>query len=96
MQLWKHFSAPSRREILWMENIVHRTRQVSVAVILYLQGIHLESQIEHVLYSGLRLDIFLSLSTGIPDKLKQHSSASFKIHIYYSFMKDKVVGTETR
>jgi hypothetical protein len=79
-----------------MENIVHRTRQVSVAVILYLQSIHLESQIEHVLYSGLRLDIFLSLSTGIPDTFKQHSSASFKIHIPYSFMKDNVVGTETR
>ena len=79
-----------------MENIVHRTRQVSVAVILYLQSIHLEFQTEHVLCSGLRLDIFLSLSTGILDMLKQHSRASLKIHIYYTFMKDNVVGTETR
>jgi hypothetical protein len=81
-----------------MKNIVLRARQVSVAAILYLQSIllHLESQIEHVLYSGLRLNIFLCLSTGIRDKFKQHSSASFKIRIYYSFMKDNVVGTESR
>ena len=75
-----------------MENIVHRTGQVSVAVILCLQSIHLESQIEHVLYSGLRLDIFLSLSTGIPVTFKHHSSTSFKIHVYHSFMKDNAVG----
>jgi len=74
-----------------MENIVHRNGQVNVALVLYLQSIYLESQIEHVLYSGLRSDIFLSLSTGIPDTFKQHASASFKIHIYYSFMKDNVV-----
>jgi len=75
---------------------VHRTREVIVAVILYLQRIHLESQIERVLYSDLRLDIFLSLSKGIPDTFKEHSKASFKIHIYYTFMKHNVVGTETR
>jgi hypothetical protein len=58
-----------------MENIVHRTRQVSVAVILCLQGTHLKTQIENFFYSGLRLDISLSLSTGIPDTFKQHSKA---------------------
>lgn len=76
---------------------MHRTRQVSIAVILYFRGYIFGLPNGRILcIQAYAWTVFYSLSTGIPLAFKQHTSAPFDIRIYYSFMTDSLVDIATR